>query len=113
MIEDMTVRGFTEKMRQDYVRHVHAFAAFIGRSPDTATAEELRLFQLHQTRSGMQPPSINGAVSAVRFFFTVTPDAATDHRPPCPCRGGRMMIVAVFGRGGAPRGPPSGAGIRA
>jgi hypothetical protein len=36
------------------------------------------------------------------------PDAATDHRPPCPCCGGRMLIVEVFGRGGAPRGPPSG-----
>ena len=31
----------------------------------------------------------------------------TDHRPPCPCCGGRMIIVEVFGRGGAPRGPPS------
>ena len=40
----------------------------------TATAEDLRLFQLHQTRIGMQPPSINGAVSALRFFFTVTLD---------------------------------------
>ena len=48
--------------------------AFIGRSPDTATAEDLRLFQLHQTQSGMQPPSINSAVSALRFFFTVTLD---------------------------------------
>ena len=74
MIEDMTVRGFKEDTRRDYVRHVRAFAAFIGRSPDTATAEELRLFQLHQTQSGMQPPSINGAVSALRFFFTVTLD---------------------------------------
>jgi len=60
MIEDMTVRGFKEDTRRDYVRHVRAFAAFIGRSPDTATAEEataedLRLFQLHQTQSGMQP----------------------------------------------------------
>ena len=51
-----------------------AFAAFIGRSPDTATAEELRLFQLHQTQSGLQPPSINSAVSALRFLFTVTLD---------------------------------------
>jgi hypothetical protein len=34
MIEDMIVRGFTEKTRQDYVRHVQAFAAFLGRSPD-------------------------------------------------------------------------------
>ena len=74
MIEDMTVRGFKEDTRRDYVRHVRSFAAFIGRSPDTATAEELRLFQLHQTQSGTQPPSLNGAVSALRFFFTVTLD---------------------------------------
>src|SRR6201981_3500067 len=74
MIEDMTVRGFKQDTRRDYVRHVRAFAAFIGRSPDTATAEDLRLFQLHQTQSGMQPPSINSAVSALRFFFTVTLD---------------------------------------
>jgi site-specific recombinase XerD len=74
MIEDMTVRGFNEHTRRDYVRHVRSFAAFIGRSPDTATSEELRLFQLHQTQIGMQPPSINGAVSALRFFFTVTLD---------------------------------------
>ncbi len=74
MIEDMTVRGFSEKTRQDYIRNVQAFAAFMGRSPDMATAEDLRLFQLHQTQSGMQPPSINSAVSALRFFFTVTLD---------------------------------------
>jgi hypothetical protein len=43
---------------------------------------------------------------------TAGPDATSDHRPPCPCCGGRMMIVEVFGRGGAPRGPPSGAGIK-
>ena len=74
MIEDMIVRGFTEKTRNDYVRNVRAFAAFIGRSPDTATAEDMRRFQLHQTQSGMQPPSVNSAVSALRFFFTVTLD---------------------------------------
>ena len=74
MIEDMTVRGFNEHTRSGYVRHVRAFAAFIGRSPDTATAEDLRLFQLHQTQIGVQPPSINSAVSALRFFFTVTLD---------------------------------------
>jgi integrase/recombinase XerD len=74
MIEDMMVRGFNEKTRTDYIRSVRAFAAFIGRSPDTATTEDLRLFQLHQTQSGMQPPSINSAVSALRFFFTVTLD---------------------------------------
>src|ERR1051325_5711611 len=74
MIEDMTVRGFTEKTRQDYVRHVQAFAAFIGRSPMTATPDDIRGCQLHQRQSGMQPPSINTAVSALRFLFTVTLD---------------------------------------
>src|SRR6058998_627819 len=74
MIEDMTVRGFTEETHSNYIREVRAFAALIRRPPDTATAEDLRRFQLHQTQSGMQPPSINSAVSALRFFFTVTLD---------------------------------------
>ena len=75
MIEDM-VRGFSEKTCHGYIRHVRAFAAFIGRSPAAATAEDLRRFQLHQTQSGMQPPSVNSAVSALRFFFSVTLDRA-------------------------------------
>ena len=62
---------WSEQTRSYYVRHVRAFTAFIGRSPDTATTEDLRLFQLHQTQIGMQPPSINSAVAALRFFFTV------------------------------------------
>jgi hypothetical protein len=74
MIEDMTVRGFNGNTLSNYIRNVRAFAAFIGRSPGTATAEDLRRFQLHQTQSGMQPPSINSAVSALRFLFSVTLD---------------------------------------
>jgi len=74
MIEDMTVRNFVEKTRNDYIRQVKTFTAFLGRLPDTATAEDLRRFQLHQTRTGVRPPSINGSVAALRFFFTVTLD---------------------------------------
>jgi integrase/recombinase XerD len=74
MIEDMMVRNFVEKTRNDYIRQVKTFTAFLGRSPDTATAEDLRRFQLHQTRTGVRPPSINGSVAALRFFFTVTLD---------------------------------------
>ena len=74
MIGDMNVRGFSEKPRNDYIRNVRAFAAFIGRSPDTATAEDLRRFQHHQAQTGVRPPSINSAVAALRFFFTVTLD---------------------------------------
>src|SRR5215467_6207137 len=51
MIEDMSVRGFSEKTRNDYIRNVRAFAAFIGKSPHTATAEDLRAFQLYQTQT--------------------------------------------------------------
>jgi Phage integrase, N-terminal SAM-like domain len=50
MIDDMTARRFKEKVQKDYVRHVKTFAAFIGRSPDTATSEDLRRFQLHMAR---------------------------------------------------------------
>ena len=72
MIEDMTVRSFTAKTQSDYIRSVRNLAAFLGRSPDTATAEDLRRFQLHLTETGIRPPTINGTVSALRFFFTVT-----------------------------------------
>jgi hypothetical protein len=37
---------------------------------------------------------------------------ATDHRPPCPCCGGRMIIVEIFERSGVPRGPPGGPRVR-
>ena len=72
MIEDMTVRHFKEKVQKDYIRHVANFKDFLGRSPDTATSEDLRLFQLHMTRSHVGAPSINCAIVALRFFFSVT-----------------------------------------
>ena len=74
MIEDMMVRNFVEKTRNDYIRQVKIFTAFLGRSPDQAIPEDLRRFQLHQTQAGVRPPSINGSVAALRFFFTVTLD---------------------------------------
>jgi integrase/recombinase XerD len=42
MIEDMTVRNFVEKTRNDYIRHVRTFTAFLGRSPNTAMPESPR-----------------------------------------------------------------------
>jgi integrase/recombinase XerD len=76
MIEDMTVRNFSEKTRNDYIRHVKTFTAFLGRSPDRARPEDLRRFQLHQRRTGVRPPTMNGSVAALRFFFSVTLDRA-------------------------------------
>lgn len=74
MIEDMSLRNFSEKARTDYIRHVRTFAAFLGRPPDSATPDDLRRFQLHQSQSGLQPPTINSSVAALRFFFNVTAD---------------------------------------
>jgi uncharacterized protein (DUF736 family) len=60
--------------QRDYVRAVKKLAAFLGRSPDTATAEDLRAFQLHLTATGVQPPTINATVTVLRFFLKVTLD---------------------------------------
>ncbi len=76
MIEDMSVRHFASKTQHDYIRAVVNLARFIGRSPDTATNEDLRRFQLHLTENGAGISLINSTVSALRFFFTVTLDRA-------------------------------------
>ena len=72
MIDDMTARRFKEKVQKDYVRHVRTFTAFLGRSPDTATSEDLRRFQLHMAKQQIGAPTINSAIAALRFFFIVT-----------------------------------------
>jgi site-specific recombinase XerD len=51
---------------------VRNFTAFLGRSPDTATSDDLRRFQLHMAQQQVSPWSINAAIAALRFFFTVT-----------------------------------------
>ena len=81
MIEDMTVRNFVEKTQHDYVRSIKNLTKFLGRSPDTATPEDLRRYQLHLTGTGVRPPTINGTVTALRFFFTVTLDQADTVKP--------------------------------
>ena len=50
MLEDMALRKFGEKTQTDYIRQVERFARFLGRSPDTATADDLRCFQVHRKR---------------------------------------------------------------
>jgi integrase/recombinase XerD len=74
MIEDMTVRGFSAKTQHDYLRVVTRFAAFLGRSPISATAEDVRRFQVEQREAGMPAPAMNSHVAALRFFFTTTVD---------------------------------------
>ncbi len=72
MIDDMTARRFSGDTQRDYVRNVRNFTAFLGRSPDTATSDDLRRFQLHMAQQQISPWSINAAIAALRFFFIVT-----------------------------------------
>jgi site-specific recombinase XerD len=74
MLEDMAMRGLRSETQRNYIAFVRDFAAFLGRAPDTATTEDVRRFQVHQRESGVQPPTINCSVSALRFFFTMTLD---------------------------------------
>ena len=72
MIEDMTIRKLAPKTQQGYIRTIKNLAAFLGRSPDRASFEDIRRFQLHLAESGADTPSRNHATSALRFFFRVT-----------------------------------------
>ena len=72
MIENMTIRKFAPKTQHDYVQRVKDFAAFLGRSPDLASFEDVRRYQLHLASRGVGVPTINQTVSTLQFFFKVT-----------------------------------------
>src|SRR6202051_1762952 len=74
MTEDMARGDLRWGTHHEYIRFWRRFAASLGHPPDTAPAEDIRRFQVHQRESGVQPPMINCSVSALRFFFTVTLD---------------------------------------
>ncbi len=74
MIDDMTARHFGEKAQKDYIRCVKNLAVFLGRSPETADLEDLRRFRLHLIESSLSVSSVNTAMQALRFFFSVTLD---------------------------------------
>lgn len=57
MIEDMRIRGMGDKARKAHIRAIKDFAGFLKRSPDTATPEDLRAYQLHMTNAGITPPT--------------------------------------------------------
>jgi integrase/recombinase XerD len=72
MLEDMRMRKLAPKTREAYIRAVSRFAKYLGRSPDTATAEDLRLYQLHLVDSGTSPITLNATITGLKFLFDVT-----------------------------------------
>ena len=76
MLDDMRMRKLEPKTRAGYIRAVRSLAAYLGRSPDTATIEELRRFQLHMVDRGSSPITLNATITGLKFFFGVTLDRA-------------------------------------
>ena len=74
MIEDMTLRKLGPSTQTGYIRAVVRLTRYLGRSPDTATAEDLRLFQLHLVEDGTSSITINTTLTGLRFFFDQTLD---------------------------------------
>src|SRR5271168_196956 len=102
MLEDMAMRGLRSDTQRNYICFVRDFATFLGRAPDTATAEDVRRFQVHQRESGVQPPTINCSVSALRFFFTMTLDRPDLSRRLVLARYPRKLPEVLSGRGSRP-----------
>ena len=74
MTDDMRMRKLSPKTQSGYIRAVRQFAAYLGRSPDTASTEDLRNYQLHLVDQGISPVSLNAAISGLKFFFDITLD---------------------------------------
>ena len=72
MIEDMKLRKLAPRTQTSYIRAVKKLADYLGHSPDRASAEDLRRFQLHLTDQGTSRITINATITALRFFFEVT-----------------------------------------
>src|SRR6201991_2915417 len=72
MIEDMAARKLGHHAQRSHIHSCRRFAAFLGRSPDTATADDVRRFQLHLVESGLSICNRNRIMTGVRFLFRVT-----------------------------------------
>jgi site-specific recombinase XerD len=72
MVEDMRMRKLEPKTRTAYLRAVRKLATFLQRSPDTATVEDLRRFQLYLVDQGTSPLTLNATITGLKFFFDIT-----------------------------------------
>ena len=74
MIDDMRMRKLSTKTQSSYIRIVKRFASFLGRSPDTASIEDLRRYQLYLVDHGISPISLNATLTGLKFLFETTLD---------------------------------------
>ena len=74
MIDDMTQRRFNPRTQEAYIGSVVRLTRFLHRSPDSASADDLRRFQLHLAQNGVSNQTINATITGLRFLFEVTLD---------------------------------------
>jgi len=90
MIEDMRARKLGPHSQRSHIHSCRRFAAFLKRSPDTATPDDVRRFQLYLVESGLSAPNEPRILPC-----------------PCPRCGGRMIVIEVFERGCEPTYRPA------
>ena len=95
MIDDMTQRRLNPKTQDAYLRSVIKLTRFLGRSPDTASADELRQFQLHLAQNGVSNKTINATITGLRFFFETTLDDRQALRKMSTVRDPRKLPVIL------------------
>ena len=69
MIDEMTMRKLSPKTQSAYIRGVVNFTKFLGRSPDQASADEVREYQLYMAKEDFSPGMMNAYITGLRFFF--------------------------------------------
>lgn len=77
MLDDMTMRKLNPNTQAGYLRAVKNFVRFFGQSPDAASAEDLRLFQLQMVEQGISSTTLNATITGLKFFFGVTLDRSS------------------------------------
>jgi integrase/recombinase XerD len=80
MIDDMALRKLSPQTQAAYLRAVKNFTRFLKRAPDTASAEDLRQYQLHLVEQGISSGNLNATITGLKFFFETTlehPEAMT------------------------------------
>jgi site-specific recombinase XerD len=80
MTEDMALRKLSPQTQAAYIHAVKNFTCFLERAPDTASAEDLRRYQLHLVEQGISSGNLNATITGLKFFFETTlvcPEAMT------------------------------------
>jgi len=95
MIDDMMMRKLSHQTQSAYIRAVINLTRFLGRSPDTATPEDLRRYQLHLVETGTSRIMLNHTITALRFFFQVTLDRPEAMAKMSPVREPRKLPVVL------------------